>query len=69
MPLHKLLTELVQPTYSVNLLGKIMIDKAPAEGARRPNLAFAKIRRPPMRINPQVLADLGRPNRGVRVFL
>lgn len=50
-PLHqKLITELSQPTYSINTAGKYLIDKAP-DGAKSPNLAdavminYAKTRR------------------------
>lgn len=61
LPLYqKLLTELSQPTYSVNGTGKIVVDKTP-EGTRSPNLAdavmikFSTAVRPPMRIDPSVL--------------
>lgn len=37
---NKLCAELSQPTYSINTVGKILIDKAP-NGARSPNLADA----------------------------
>ncbi len=56
----KLCTELSQPTYGVNAVGKIVIDKAP-DGVRSPNLAdavmirFATVQRTPMMINPNVL--------------
>ena len=41
MPLlHKLCVELSQPTYSLNGVGKILIDKAP-DGSKSPNLADA----------------------------
>jgi phage terminase large subunit len=38
--LQQLLAELVQPTYSVNAVGKIVVDKVP-DGAMSPNLADA----------------------------
>ena len=38
--LSQLVTELAQPTYSINATGKILIDKAPP-GTRSPNLADA----------------------------
>jgi hypothetical protein len=38
--LNALVSELVQPTYSVNAVGKIVVDKTP-EGAMSPNLADA----------------------------
>ena len=57
---QKLITELSQPTYTVNALGKIVIDKAP-EGTKSPNLAdsvviqFAPTSKPPMVINPNAI--------------
>lgn len=54
--LSKLKGELSQPTYSLNLAGKIIIDKAP-EGSKSPNLAdavmiaYSRTTREPMRIN------------------
>lgn len=60
--LQKLLAELVQPTYSINTVGKIVIDKAPS-GARSPNLAdalmicFAPASRP-MNITDEMLAQI-----------
>ena len=36
----KLLTELSQPTYTINTVGKVLVDKAP-NGSRSPNLADA----------------------------
>jgi hypothetical protein len=45
--LQKLIMELSQPTYSINGVGKIVIDKAP-EGTRSPNLADAVM----IRFNP-----------------
>lgn len=38
--LQKVITELSQPTYDINLAGKVVINKAP-EGAKSPNLADA----------------------------
>jgi len=38
--LARLITELSQPTYSINTVGKVVIDKAP-DGTRSPNLADA----------------------------
>lgn len=58
--LQKLVTELSQATYSVNLAGKIVIDKAP-DGVKSPNLAdavvirFSTVTKPAMRINPAAL--------------
>ncbi len=55
--LTKLSGELSQPTYSLNLAGKIVIDKAP-EGSKSPNLAdavmiaYSRTSRVPMRVNP-----------------
>jgi hypothetical protein len=51
--LNKLILEVSQPTYSQNMVGKIVIDKTP-EGGRSPNLAdavciaFAPAKRPTM---------------------
>ncbi len=45
--LAKLITELSQPTYSINTVGKVVIDKAP-DGTRSPNLADAVM----IRFNP-----------------
>lgn len=62
--LNKLLSELSQPTYSINGTGKIVIDKKP-EGTKSPNLAdalmmcFAPVSRKPIHINPYALAALG----------
>ena len=59
----KLITELSQPTYAVNLVGKIIIDKAP-ENMKSPNLAdavmiqFSTVARAPMRINAGMLARI-----------
>lgn len=62
LPLRqRLCNELSQPTYSISAVGKIVIDKAP-DGMRSPNLAdavmiqFSTVKRPPMRINPALLA-------------
>src|SRR5262249_54505586 len=38
--LPQLLSEVAQPTYSLNLAGKVLVDKTP-DGARSPNLADA----------------------------
>lgn len=61
--LAKLCAELSQPTYSLNLTGKIVIDKKP-DGTRSPNLADAlmmlaggPIRRP-VTINPNALQSV-----------
>lgn len=59
--LQKLVTELSQATYSINTVGKFLIDKAP-EGTKSPNLAdsvvirYSTLARGPMRINPALLA-------------
>jgi hypothetical protein len=45
--LARLVTELSQPTYSINTVGKVVIDKAP-DGTRSPNLADAVM----IRFNP-----------------
>lgn len=61
--LTKLSGELSQPTYSLNLAGKIVVDKAP-EGSKSPNLAdavmiaYSQTSREPMRINLGVLAKI-----------
>lgn len=62
LPLRsKLLGELSQVTYSINGVGKLLIDKAP-DGTRSPNLAdvvmikFSTVSRGPMRINAGLLA-------------
>lgn len=57
---QKLCSELSQPTYSVNAVGKIVIDKAP-DGARSPNMAdavmiqFSVASLPPPRISRELL--------------
>lgn len=62
--LTKLTAELSQPTYSLNNVGKIVIDKAP-DGTRSPNLAdavmilYGRADRPPMRISEAALAEIG----------
>lgn len=62
--LGKLTAELSQPTYSLNNVGKIVIDKAP-DGTRSPNLAdavmilFGRADRPPMRISDAALEGIG----------
>lgn len=57
LPLYnKLILELAQPTYSLNTIGKIVVDKMP-DGTPSPNLAdalmikFAPLRRPAMSIS------------------
>lgn len=60
---EKLVAELSQPTYSLNTLGKILIDKAP-DGAKSPNLAdcvmivYAPTERAPMQIDESILAHV-----------
>jgi hypothetical protein len=62
--LPRLLMELSQPTYSLDVQGKVVIDKSP-EGTLSPNLydgtmmAFAP-RKPELRINPAVLDRVSR---------
>lgn len=62
--LIKLTAELSQPTYSLNNVGKIVIDKAP-DGTRSPNLAdavmilYGRAERPPMKISDAALEALG----------
>lgn len=61
--LGKLTGELTQPTYSLNLAGKIVVDKVP-DGAKSPNLAdavmiaYSQARRAPMRINSAALRQI-----------
>ena len=56
----RLVTELSQPTYSLNSVGKILIDKTP-DGTKSPNLAdsvmivFSRTSHPAIRISPDVL--------------
>jgi len=56
----KLCSELSQPTYVINTVGKIVIEKAP-DGTKSPNLAdavmmqFSAVSRPPMRISKSIL--------------
>lgn len=63
--LSRLCGELSQPTYSLNSVGKIVVDKAP-DGTRSPNLAdavmirFSTTARPPLRINPALLGRVAR---------
>ena len=64
LPLRaKLVVELSQPTYGLNSVGKILIDKAP-DGAKSPNLAdaamirFSTVARPPMRISAAALVQI-----------
>lgn len=65
----KLVTELSQPTYTQNPIGKMIVDKAPAgttaeakKALKSPNLAdavmmlFARVERAPMKISDDVLA-------------
>ncbi len=59
----KLVGELSQPTFQINAVGKVVVDKKP-EGAKSPNLADAlMIRFAPasvaMKINPMVFRQLG----------
>lgn len=60
---QKLVSELSQPTYGVNGVGKILIDKAP-DGARSPNLAdavmirYSTAQRAAMRISSSALAGI-----------
>lgn len=64
----KLVSELSQPTYSMNAVGKMVIDKAP-EGSRSPNMAdsvvikFGKVKPGPLKISGEVLAAMGRRTR------
>jgi hypothetical protein len=57
----KLVSELSQPTYAQNNIGKMLINKAP-DGVKSPNLAdsvmmlFARVERAPMKISNEVLA-------------
>jgi phage terminase large subunit len=59
----KLITELSQPTYAINAVGKILIDKAP-DGMKSPNFAdsvmiqFSTVARAPMRIHSDMLARI-----------
>jgi hypothetical protein len=68
--LPKLCMELSQPTYSLNSVGKIVIDKAP-EGSRSPNLAdavmirFASVRKI-MPISANLLKLASRPSPNLR---
>jgi phage terminase large subunit len=61
----RLCSELSQPTYTVNAVGKIVVDKTP-DGTRSPNLAdammirFSTATRPPMRISAAFLANAAR---------
>lgn len=63
--LQKLITELSQPTWSLNGAGKILIDKAP-DGVKSPNLAdsvmiqFAPGERQPIKVGAHMLANLNR---------
>lgn len=65
---HKLITELSQPTYTLNLAGKILVDKAP-EGTRSPNLAdsvvmrYAGMKRATMKIKRTALLEIVGRNR------
>jgi hypothetical protein len=59
--LQKLCGELSQPTFSINGVGKIIVDKSP-DGMKSPNLAdavmirFAVATRSPIRISPEAVA-------------
>lgn len=62
IPCHrKLMTELSQPTYSIDGTGKVVIDKQP-EGMPSPNLAdglmikFATVRKRPILVTPEMIA-------------
>lgn len=61
--LTKLCGELSQPTYAINTIGKIVVNKAP-EGTRSPNLAdsvmilFGRGERPPMVISEAALQEV-----------
>jgi phage terminase large subunit len=63
--IQKLITELSQPTWSLNGAGKILIDKAP-DGVKSPNLAdsvmiqFAPGERQPIKVGAHMLANLHR---------
>lgn len=60
----RLMAELSQPTFSINTVGKVVVDKAP-EGTRSPNLAdavmirFSTTARPAMAISKNTLAAFG----------
>ena len=54
--LGKLQMELSQPTYSMNTIGKIVVDKAP-DGVKSPNLADAVMMRYAPIIRPMVISD------------
>lgn len=60
---QKLCAELSQPTYSINAVGKIVVDKSP-DGTRSPNLAdsvmiqFSSAKRQPMRISADELRKI-----------
>lgn len=63
--LQKLVTELSQPTFDTNNVGKIVIDKTP-DGARSPNLADAvmiKVSKvsEPLHITPEIVARTAQP--------
>lgn len=59
--LSRLMMELSQPTYSINPVGKIVVDKTP-DGAKSPNMAdavmmrFGRVAHAPIRISPEALA-------------
>jgi hypothetical protein len=65
--LARLCGELSQPTYSINTVGKVVIDKAP-DGTKSPNLAdsvmilFAETNRP-LVFSDEFLAEISRPSR------
>ena len=54
--LGKLQMELSQPTYSMNTIGKIVVDKAP-DGVKSPNLADSVMMRYAPIIRPMVISD------------
>jgi hypothetical protein len=63
--LQKLISELGQPTYSINAVGKILVDKTP-DGTKSPNRAdsvmycFASVTKPPMIITKAALQSFAR---------
>lgn len=68
---QKLVTELGQPTYSVNGAGKVLIDKMP-DGQKSPNLGdvvmmlFAQVAADGLNVTPEVLATVLAAGRGGR---
>lgn len=66
MPLRrKLMAELSQPTYSINTVGKVLVDKAP-DGTKSPNLAdsvayrFAEVSKRPMVVTAESVKNFAR---------